>query len=69
MSVHHEAEKKNVKLRPYAVELRGILEYWVTAEDVTITADGVVVTPEMIDAVFEELKEAKRGIEHLKGMT
>lgn len=69
MSMHREAEKKNVKLKPYGVEMRGILEYWVTADDVTITADDVVVTPDAIDAVIEELKEAKRGIEHLKGMT
>lgn len=69
MSICHEAEKKNVKLKPYGVELRGILEYWVAADDVTISADGVVVTPDAIGAVIEELKEAKRGIKHLKGMT
>ena len=69
MSIRNEAEKKSVKLKSYGVELCGILEYWVTADDVTITSDGVVVTPDAIDAVIEELKEAKRGIEHLKGMT
>lgn len=66
MSANDQTVKGTKRLRTVAVDARGILEYYVTPGAVTITANGVVATPEVIEDVIGELKEVKRAIEIMR---
>lgn len=66
MSANDQTVKEAKRLRTVAVDARGILEYYVTPGAVTITANGVVATPEMIGDVINELKQVKQAIETMR---